>query len=188
METILLQSRPKRLSEPELVVLLRTQKPEGITYLYHHYAPTLYGILQQVVQAHEMAEELLQDTLYKIWSRIDQYDPQKGRLFTWMRNLARNLALDAVRSKGYRNQMVTMGADVTWEEVPKHPIYLGGVQDQLSVQELLRLLKPYQRQVLELHYWQGYSYKEIAEQVGVPLPTVKSWARKALISLRKHVR
>ncbi|MEJ0031718.1 MAG: sigma-70 family RNA polymerase sigma factor [Bacteroidota bacterium] len=68
-------------------------------YLYDHYSAALYGVISRIIINEDVAEEVLQDVFLRIWDRIDNYDASKGRLFTWMLNIARNLAIDKTRSK-----------------------------------------------------------------------------------------
>ena len=90
-------------NEQELVLSLKARDQQSFSYLYDNYAGALYSIVLQVVPDKELASDVLQDVFVNIWRKIESYDPTKGRLFTWMLNVARNLAIDMVRSKAYQN-------------------------------------------------------------------------------------
>ena len=87
------------LSENELVHAILTKDRNGAEALYDMYSSSLYGVIFRIVQHEEIAEDLLQDTFIRIWNSFSSYDASKGRLFTWMVNVARNIAIDKTRSK-----------------------------------------------------------------------------------------
>ena len=91
------------LSEPELVHAILEKDKNGAEALYDMYSSSLYGVIFRIVQHQEIAEDLLQDTFIRIWNSFSSYDSSKGRLFTWMVNVARNIAIDKIRSKEFRN-------------------------------------------------------------------------------------
>ena len=76
--------------ETELVMLLKQKSKVAFNYLYDNYSRALYGIILKIVETEEVAEDILQDVFVKIWNRIDSYDASKGKLFTWLLNVARN--------------------------------------------------------------------------------------------------
>lgn len=90
-------------NEQELVLSLKAKDQQSFSYLYDHYSGALYSIVLQVVPDREIASDVLQEAFVNIWRKIESYDPTKGRLFTWMLNVARNLAIDTIRSKAYQN-------------------------------------------------------------------------------------
>src|ERR1700760_506121 len=91
-------------TENELVQLLKERTQTAFGYLYENYSGALYNIVLSIVQDKELANDVLQEVFIKIWRQIEQYDPQKGRLFTWMVNISRNASIDTLRSKGYHTQ------------------------------------------------------------------------------------
>ncbi|HWC54652.1 MAG TPA: sigma-70 family RNA polymerase sigma factor, partial [Chitinophagaceae bacterium] len=86
-------------SEQELVTLLQQQNQQAFGYLYDNYANALHGIIFSIVKENETASDVLQEVFMNIWKKIGSYDPGKGRLFTWMLNIARNAAIDKIRSR-----------------------------------------------------------------------------------------
>lgn len=136
------------------------------------------------MQTEDFAEELLNDCFLKVWDKIDSYDASKGRLFTWMLNIGRNLALDKLRSKEYKAKMKTDGvsenvfiSDVRYSEANK-PEFIG-------IKEMVEKLPVEQKQLIDLMYFQGFSQSEIAEELEMPLGTVKTRVRAAMVSLKK---
>lgn len=102
----------KTIPEQELIELLASRDVKGLEYLYDRYSAALYGVIHRIVGVQERSEEILQETFLRIWERVRHYDPAKGRLFTWMLNIARNLAIDAVRSREFRNT----GKTIRWKK------------------------------------------------------------------------
>ncbi|MGB0167441.1 MAG: RNA polymerase sigma factor, partial [Luteibaculum sp.] len=94
-----MEHKKKKYSEEELVDGLMRQDLHFFDYLYENYSATLFGVILKIVNNTEQAEDLTQEVFVKIWSKISFYDPSKGRIYTWMLNLARNKAIDALRSK-----------------------------------------------------------------------------------------
>ena len=97
----------------ELVDLIRTRSRTGYEMLYKNYAQNLYNAIRTIVNNDTIAEDLLQDTFVKIWQNIDRYDENKGTLYTWMINIARNASIDKLRSKGeIMKSKIQTGEDV----------------------------------------------------------------------------
>ncbi|HNP49634.1 MAG TPA: sigma-70 family RNA polymerase sigma factor, partial [Bacteroidia bacterium] len=90
-----------KITEEELIRLLSNREEKGIEILYDNYSAALYGVIHRIVQQDEIAEDVLQETFLKIWNNFGQYDSAKGRLFSWMINIARNASIDKVRSKEF---------------------------------------------------------------------------------------
>lgn len=130
-----------------------------------------------------MAEEVLQDVFLKIWDRIDSYDREKGKLFTWMVNIARNQAIDKTRSKEFNKGRQTgdLGKFVNKIDAKDH-IELG--VEAIGVRDLLYKLPEEQQFVIEKHYLRGYTQSEISEEFNLPLGTVKTRMRLAMQLLR----
>jgi RNA polymerase sigma factor (sigma-70 family) len=173
-------------SEQELVDLLRAQNAQAFSYLYDNYSGALYGIINSIVTDRETANDILQEVFVNIWRKISSYDPDKGRLFTWMLNVARNAAIDKVRSKAYRdlskNQQLPENVDVSNELA-----IAGPKVDEIGLKKLLTNLKPEQKQLIDLSYFQGWTHEEIAKLLNIPLGTVKTRIRTALTLLRTMI-
>lgn len=174
-----------KISEEELVYLLKIRDTAGLEYLYDHYSKALYNIIYQVLQNEEYTEDVLQETYIKIWNSFDMFDTTKGRLYTWMSNIARNMAIDKVRSKEFRNQNQN-------QDIENH---VSGIDvrmsnklnpDTLGVKSLVDNLKPEQKRLIELIYFNGFTHAEVAEHLDMPLGTVKTRVRAAIIELRKY--
>jgi len=165
--------------EYELVALLRQKDNDAFTYLYDHYSGALYGVIRQIVTDTETANDVLQESFVNIWKRIDSYDESKGRLFTWMINVARNAAIDKTRSKGFQQSQ----RQVSISNETEHPGVRPGMDDY-GLKKLICNLKAEQRQLIDLSYFQGFTHEQIAQALDIPLGTVKTRIRTALTQLR----
>lgn len=172
------------LTEPELILAIQNKEKIGAEALYNMYSSSLYGVIFRIVQHGEIAEDLLQDTFLKIWNSFPSYDSSKGKLFTWMVNIARNIAIDKTRSKDFRNSSKTEDIDNIVLSVEDN--YKSEMNPEtLGLKELVEKLKPEQKTILDLVYFKGYTHIEVAEKLEIPLGTVKTRLRNAIITLRK---
>ncbi len=135
----------------------------ALSYLYDHYSPALYGIVHRIVGQEEVAEEVLQDTFVKIWDKIATYDSDKGRLFTWMLNIARNLAIDKLRSKEFTHIQKTDRLDTTVSSMSP-TMYVEQKMKDHGLVNLLRQLSPEQQMIVDLIYFKGYTHSEVAQE------------------------
>lgn len=173
-----------KYSEEELVVQLQARNQQAFSYLYDNYAAALNGIIYRLVEDKELAEDILQEAFVKIWNNFASYDTTKGRLFTWMLNLTRNLTIDTLRSKGYKKQSKISGDENTVSNITDNTITAEKF-DALGIRKQLRNLKPEQRSIIDLAYFNGYTQDEISKEMGIPLGTVKTRMRSAILELRK---
>ena len=166
-----------------MVADLQRKNRSALEYLYDHYSGALLGVIARIVKKEELAEEVLQDVFLKIWDRIDSYDATKGKLFTWMLNIARNQAIDKTRSKEFSKGKKTGDIDNYVSKVDREGYFEQKV-DVIGLQELLKLLPEDQRFVIDQHYLKGYTQAEMSEEFNLPLGTVKTRMRLAMKELR----
>lgn len=174
----------KKYTEDELVFLLKQKDEQAFSYLYDNYAPALNGVINRLVEEKELCEDILQEVFVRIWNNFASYDAAKGRLFTWMINLTRNLTIDTLRSKGYKKQRKISGDENSVNSIADATAVTERF-DSLGLRKQLNNLKPEQRSILEFAYFNGYTQEEIAKEMGIPLGTVKTRMRNAIIELRK---
>lgn len=171
-------------NEEELVQLLRQQSREAFNYLYRQYSAVLYGVIYKVINDEQTSQDVLQDVFVKIWTNVGQYDQQKGRLYTWMINIARNAAIDKLRSKGEimkskihtgENVVDNLGQSLKTEQAT----------DTIGLRKMVANLKPEYETIISLAYFKGYTLDEISKTLGMPLGTVKTRMRSAIQQLRE---
>lgn len=172
-----------RYREQDLVTQLKTNDRIAFEYLYDHYSAALYGVILKIVKDEEKAADVLQDSFLKIWRSISTYSPEKGSLFTWMLNVARNTAIDKLRAEAKTtNKVIRLDAFADLD-----PGIADGWYRNIQLMDVsawVERLSPERRIPIELVYFQGYTHEEVAEKLSIPLGTIKSRIRKGLQELR----
>jgi RNA polymerase sigma factor (sigma-70 family) len=174
-----------KYTEPELVELLKQREQSAFSYLYDNYAAALYGIILSIVPDRELANDVLQEVFVKIWKQVTLYDASKGRLFTWMMNIARNASIDMLRSKNY--QRSKQNRELTETVYEKGGSTSTNIE-QIGLRKLVNSLREEYKVLLELSYFEGFTQDEISKMLNIPLGTVKTRLRSALIQLRELVK
>jgi RNA polymerase sigma factor (sigma-70 family) len=172
-------------SQTELVDLLLQRDKQAFERLYDSYSAAVYGLVLKILRDEAMAEDALQDTFVRIWQKIHSYDESKGRLFTWMINIARNIAIDKLRANTSRKAELTMSIETPGVERngPSTTMKI----EHIGIRELVDALPAEQKTVIELIYFLGYTQAEVSEEFGIPLGTVKSRVRLAMNHLRGKI-
>ena len=175
----------KKYNESELVLLLKQRQQSAFSYLYDNYSGALLSVIIGVVNDSELANDVLQEVYIKIWRQIESYDASKGRLFTWMLNVARNASIDTVRSKGFQNSQQN-------RELTEAVYDAGGTTqiqtDQMGLRKVVHQLKEEYKVLVELAYFQGFTQDEISKMLNIPLGTIKTRLRTALTQLRTVIK
>lgn len=136
--------------------------------------PVVLGAVRRVVRNRQSAEDVLQESLVKVWASIASYDAAQSRLFAWAAAICRNAAVDHVRTGRHRVLLRTATLkDTPGQQFVAPPDFM---PEHIGVPELLLGLRPEYRRVLELLYPGGYTQLEAAEELQVPLGTVKTWS------------
>ena len=170
-------------SEEQLIVLLKEKNENGFHYLYDHYSGALYGVILRIVQSKDYTEEIIQDVFVKIWNSIHQYDASKGRFYTWMINIARNTAIDYLKSKSFRNELKNQPLpDFVYNSAELSTT--NDTSDFIGFNNVLESLETDKKELIDLAYYQGYTQNEISEKLKIPLGTVKTKMRNALMKLK----
>ena len=172
-------------ADADLVTRLQRRDPEALGDLYDRYGRMAYSLILRVVRDAGIAEDLVQETFLRVWNRVHGFDAGKGAIGPWLLAVARNRAIDYLRSASGRERNA-----YEFEETDHPALYTDMERDLLisdkarRVKEAMRKLPANHRQVLELAYFEGLSQTEMAERMGQPLGTVKTWVRAALKNLR----
>ncbi len=153
--------------------------------LYDAVAPQVFGLVRRVLADPAQAEEVTQEVFMELWRTADRYDPALGRATSWTLRLAHSRAVDRVRaSRASRERDLKVGArqqSVPYDDVSEQ------VENRLETQDLrtcLDTLSDLQRQSVELAFYRGHTYPEVAGLLSVPLGTVKTRLRDGLGRLR----
>jgi RNA polymerase sigma-70 factor, ECF subfamily len=172
-------------SDGDLVERLQRRDPQALGELYDRYGRMAYSLILRIVRDTGTAEDLVQETFLRVWNRVQGFDAEKGSIGPWLLAVARNRAIDYLRSASGRERNA-----YEFDETD-HPALYSDMEHDLLVSDKARRVKQAMlklpanhRQVLELAYFEGLSQTEMAERMGQPLGTVKTWVRTALKSLR----
>lgn len=171
------------MSQEELLPLIRSKDERAFSLLYDMYARNLFGIIHNLLPEREEAEDVLQDVFVKIWRSIDTYDESKGRFFTWILNIARNASIDRLRSKGFKDGRKNLPAD-NFVHLLDQSNRMNDRIDAIGIREFIKKLKPKCIRILDLLFFKGFTQQEAAEELGMPLGTVKTQNRSCIGDLR----
>ena len=172
-------------AHPGLIERLQRRDPQALAELYDRYGRLVYALILRVVRDTGVAEDLVQETFLRVWNRAQGLDAGKGSLGPWLMAVARNRAIDYLRYQGRRAESV-----IELNETEHPSLFVGEMPNPLQidfvrqVKEAMAALSGEQRQAIELAYFEGLSQSEIAERMGQPLGTVKTWMRRALQQMR----
>tara|TARA_R110002049_G_scaffold116112_2_gene268509 strand:- start:1473 stop:2024 length:552 start_codon:yes stop_codon:yes gene_type:complete len=171
--------------ESHLIQLLKSRDKAGMSMLYDNYSHALFAVINQVLNNQELSEDVLQECFIKIWKKIESFDSSKGRLYTWMLNIARNLSIDVTRSKDFKKsqKVQTIDNTVYGSEGTVDPINV----DTIGLTDVVDQLKPEYQSIIKLIYFQGYTQKEVSEELDIPLGTVKTRVKAAIDKLRNVI-
>jgi RNA polymerase sigma-70 factor (ECF subfamily) len=171
--------------DADLVRRLQQRDPRALGELYDRYGRLAFSLILRIVRDAGIAEDLVQETFLRVWNRVGGFDAEKGAIGPWLLAVARNRAIDYLRSASGRERN-----SLELEETD-HPSLYRDMESEIfqsdrarRVKAALQKLSPQHRQVIELAYFEGLSQTEMAERMGQPLGTVKTWVRTALKILR----
>jgi RNA polymerase sigma-70 factor, ECF subfamily len=183
MNTATIREKPAE----DLLLLLLQKSEKGFSRLYDNYADALFSVIYQVTENKEIAEDLLQESFVKIWKKIDSYDKTKGTLYTWMLNIARNTAIDFIRLRRNKFHKQLVHGDVWQHENFQTGTDTGNADrlDYLAIKNKAASLDDKYAVIIDLIYFEGFTYIQAAKQLKMPLSTVKTRARMALSLLKK---
>jgi len=167
-----------------LAARLAAGDDHALAEVFDHLAPTVFGAALRVLREGTAAQDVVQDVFVELWSHPDKYDPAAGTLGSYLIVLARHRAIDLVRSELRRlarqQRHHQMNPDVPQ---PSPGEQVAAAEAAVAVRAAVQLLPDGQRQVVELAYFQGLSYREVALATGIPEGTAKSRLRLALAKL-----
>jgi RNA polymerase sigma-70 factor (ECF subfamily) len=178
----MMSGRAEEPPDPDLVDRIRRGDESALELLYARYGGLVYTLALRIVGDRELAREVLQDAFVRAWTGGETYDPARGRVPAWLMGIARNRAIDLLRSRPHQARMRErdpLASGLTTGEDTADAIAL-----RQAVQGALHGLSSAQRQTIELAYYAGLTQTEIAQELGDPLGTVKRRTREGMDRLR----
>lgn len=173
-------------SEAQLIQRLLVRDEQAMRLLDERYAKNLLAVIMRLVHDEALAQDLLQEALLKVWVHIASYNAERGRFFTWLARVCANHTVDVLRSPRYQFHRQNRSLEVAGAE--RFPALSAFKPEHIGVRELTNKLKPSQREVIDLIYFGGCTQAEAAKELGIPLATVKTRARAALLVLANLAR
>ncbi|MES2618190.1 MAG: sigma-70 family RNA polymerase sigma factor [Bacteroidota bacterium] len=173
------------ITEEQLVFALKSKSTVAFEILYDRYSALIYGVILKIVNNVEFAEDATQEVFVKIYKNIENFDFQKARLSTWLISIARNTALDVIKSKNYQQSSKNQNVEDIVNIVDGQKQSQVAV-DTIDVKKNISRISPELQVLVDLFYFKAYTQQDIADELGMPLGTVKTKMRKALEELRKY--
>jgi len=171
------------LDDAELMRRLARGEQRALEALYDRYASAVMGLAMRILGEREPADEVVQETFWRAWSRSDSYRAERGAPLSWLFGIAHHLAIDLIRRSG-SNRSGSESVKSNREDRQQVEESVVAAQRRKQVLSALADLESEQRQVLELAYFEGLTHREIAEVTRTPLGTVHTRARLGLQKLR----
>jgi RNA polymerase sigma-70 factor, ECF subfamily len=176
-------------SDRELAERLKKRDHQAMADLYDKYGRLTYVLIHRIVRNVGVAEDLVQETFLRVWNRVQAFDHEKGALGPWVMTVARNRAIDYLRSVDGR-----MSQNAFELETSESPALFANLETEVLNSDRARRLKAAfekltanQRLCIELAYYEGLSQSEMSERMKQPLGTIKTWVRTALKALRDEL-
>jgi len=172
----------------DLLVRLQRREPQALADLYDRYGGMIFRLVVRIVRDSGIAEDLVQETFLRAWNRASAFDAERGAAGPWLLAIARNRSLDYLRAQGrFTNNTVELNET-------EHPsLFVDFPAEALQfdlarqVKRAMERLSTQQREAIELAYFEGMSQSEIADRMGQPLGTVKTWMRRAMLQMRENM-
>lgn len=172
------------MQQDGLILELQNGNQRAFERIYELYSESIFGIIYSIVNDKDIAEEILQDVFLKIWNNASSYNSDKGRFFTWILNIARNASIDQLRSKRHKNSQKNLTAD-NFVDILESSSNFSSKADAIGIQKYINVLKPVCKKLIDLLFFKGFTQKETAEELDMPLGTVKTRNRACINKLRE---
>jgi RNA polymerase sigma-70 factor (ECF subfamily) len=174
------------MTQDDLLVMINNKDEKAFTHMYNMYSRSLFAVISNLIRENEEAEDVLQETFVKIWKNIDSYNESKGRFYTWILNIARNAAIDKLRSKGFNNSKKNLSSD-NFVHLLDDSNRSTNIIDTIGIRDFVKKLKPKCIQIIELLFFKGYTQQEASDELEIPLGTVKTQNRNCINDLRNYL-
>lgn len=169
--------------EDGLINRIKSRDQSALSELYQRFGGLVYGLAMRVLQNTGFAEEVTQDIFLKIWDQPDSWDSTRGKLLNWLMTVTRYTAIDRLRKEQRRPSWSAVDIEDVLNMSGKNGLL--DEQDAMLLRTLIQQLPSAQTEAIELAFFGGMSHSEIAEQLGLPLGTVKTRLRLGLEKLRE---
>lgn len=171
--------------QPDLLIK-RLKKGNEVAFsrIYQRYNVALHGVIYSIVKDSNVSEEILQDVFVKIWEKCDSYDDDRGRFFTWAMNIARNSSIDYLRSRRHKDSQKNLPAE-DFVNFLKDGDDLESQTDTIGLKAVVERLRPICQKIINVIFFQGFTFKDGAKELDMPEGTMKTRNRKCMQELRE---
>ncbi len=178
------------IADDQLVLRIASGNAAALEELYDRYVRQCFGLALRILNDAALAEEVVQETFLKLWTRPESYSAERGKFVSWLLSLVHHRCIDELRRRSHtevplENSESTGVLDTAADPDPDPGDQVWMAEQQRAVRDALEQLPASQRQVIELAYFGGLSQSQIAERLGQPLGTVKTRVRMGLQSMRR---
>jgi RNA polymerase sigma-70 factor (ECF subfamily) len=174
-----------QIQDDEIMTRIIQRDESALSDLYRLYGNVVYSLALRVTGGAEWAEEVTQDTFFKVWHQSDRWDAQKGKLIVWLLTITRHAAIDYLRREQRKPALAGISLDDLSESLGKNSLVDDPAwQDNRMMLKLLTELPSEQAEAIRLAFYQGLSHSAIAEELQLPLGTVKTRLRLGLQKLK----
>ncbi|MBD3581082.1 RNA polymerase sigma factor [Flavobacterium selenitireducens] len=174
------------MTQEQLLKMIADKDERAYSHMYNMYSKSLFAVICNMIKDREEAEDILQETFVKIWKNISSYNESKGRFYTWILNVARNTAIDKLRSKGFNNNKKNLSSD-NFVHLLEDGSKMNSRIDAIGLREFVKKLKPKCIEIINLLFFKGYTQQEASDELGIPLGTVKTQNRNCINDLRNYL-
>lgn len=174
---------------PDLIDRMKRRDAKALEEIYQRFGKLVFSVILRIVRDSGVAEDLTQEAFLRVWNRVQAFDAERGKFGPWVLAVARNRAIDYLRSVEGRASQSSVEANTS----DQPGLYVSMEEDILNSDRGRRLkeacdrLNPNQRSVIELAYFEGLTQTEMAAKLNQPLGTIKTWTRSALRVLREAI-
>lgn len=172
--------------DQEIVASLLRYEEKGLSLLYQNYSGSINGVIHRIVKSEDVAAEVLNDVFLKVFNSISSFDESKSKLYTWIARIARNASIDKLRSAEYKKKSVTSSMDAN--PFLENNSATNDSMDYINLSKILEVLDNETKRMVEMIYLEGYTYDDCGNELEVPVSTVKTKVRRALMKLRTFLK
>jgi RNA polymerase sigma-70 factor (ECF subfamily) len=169
-----------------LITQFQKKDEKAFETLYNMYSESMHGVIFNIVRNNDIAEEVMHDVFIKTWDNANSYSSEKGRFFTWLLNIARNAAIDKLRSKSFKDSRKNLNSKY-FVDILETNDSLDDKTDAIGIAKFVSKLAEKCIEVIDLLYFKGYTQKEASETLGMPIGTIKTRNRNCINQLREMV-
>lgn len=173
----------KKISQKDTIALRK---------FYEMHSKYLYSVIFYILKDEEEAEDLLQEVIIQVWEKSDLYNEKLGSPLAWVTSITRNKSIDRLRSKSFKKRSdeidIEKYAHIPEDSVSLNPEnHFSSNEEQQEINNAMKLLNENQRTLIEFAYFRGYSQIELSDHFNIPLGTVKTRLRAAIMLMRNKM-